>query len=271
MHIFILICRIFRNRNSFFFRMDDTSLLTIAPTNVVCLGLWKMAKNCTKKGKKAHDSRIKKHTPKETHFTNAVEKSLLNSYCALNSKNWAFVNHYVMWVTATTLQKCHVSQSFRTNFEFQESNGGVSVKIEGLRGIADGTIAQTSPLMYVQLTVPRGYVLTEDGSSAYELGSPLSEEGFSLDIARMGITINADDVKRTLKSGVEETGKVASSIALSVGDQETTNMLVNLGATTAILLGGATAVNMLAHHLTVNVFWVWSDATKGRQVLANEQ
>ena len=141
------------------------------------------------------------------------------------------------------------------NFEFQ-SNGGVSGKIEGLRGIADGTIAQTSPLMYVQLTVPRGYVLTEDGSSAYELGSPLSEEGFSLDIARMGITINADDVKRTLKSGVEETGKVASSIALSVGDQETTNMLVNLGATTAILLGGATAVNMLAHHLTVNVFWV---------------
>ena len=32
--------------------------------------------------------------------------------------------------------------------------------------------------------------------------------------------------------------------------------LVNLGATTAILLGGATAFNMLSHHLTVNVFWV---------------
>jgi hypothetical protein len=114
------------------------------------------------------------------------------------------------------------------NFEF-ESNGGVSGNIQGL---------------------------TEDGSSAYELGSPLSEENFSIDIARMDINVNADDVKRKLKSGAEETGKVASSIALSVGDEETTKMLFNLGATTAILLGGATAMNMLAHHLTVNVFWV---------------
>eukprot|EP00979_Chaetoceros_neogracilis_P017586 scaffold10251_cov287-Chaetoceros_neogracile.AAC.8 len=141
------------------------------------------------------------------------------------------------------------------NFEF-ESNGGVSGNIQGLRGIADGTIAQTSSLAYVQLTVPRGYVMTEDGSSAYELGSPLSEENFSIDIARMDINVNADDVKRKLKSGAEETGKVASSIALSAGDEETTKMLFNLGATTAILLGGATAMNMLAHHLTVNVFWV---------------
>ena len=49
---------------------------------------------------------------------------------------------------------------------------------------------------------------------------------------------------------------VASNIVEAVGDQETTNMLVNLGASTAILLGGATAFNMLQHHLTVNVFWV---------------
>lgn len=155
------------------------------------------------------------------------------------------------------------------NFEFQ-SNGGVSGKIQGLRGIADGTTVQTSPLVHVQLTIPRGYVLTEDGSAAYELGFPLSEERYSMDIAKMNVNVNmpmssmssvissidGDELKRTLKSGVEETGKVASNIAVSVGDRETTSMLVNLGASTAILLGGATALNMLAHHLTVNVFWV---------------
>ena len=157
------------------------------------------------------------------------------------------------------------------NFEFQ-SNGGVSGKIQGLRGIADGTTVQTSPLVHVQLTIPRGYVLTEDGSAAYELGFPLSEERYSLDIAKMNVNVNVnmpmssmssvmssidgDELKKTLKSGVEETGKVASNIAVSVGDRETTSMLVNLGASTAILLGGATALNMLAHHLTVNVFWV---------------
>jgi len=139
------------------------------------------------------------------------------------------------------------------NFEFK-SNGGVAGSIEGLAGIADGTTVQTSPLAHVRLTVPRGYVLTEDGSSAYELGVPLSQEVYSLDIAKMNINVN--DVAKTFASGVEGTSRVASNIAVSVGDKETTNMLVNLGATTAILLGGATAFNMMAHHLTVNVFWV---------------
>jgi hypothetical protein len=49
---------------------------------------------------------------------------------------------------------------------------------------------------------------------------------------------------------------VALNLAGSVSDKETRDMLTTLGATTAILLGGATAVNMLSHHLTVNVFWV---------------
>ena len=139
-----------------------------------------------------------------------------------------------------------------------------------MRGIADGTTVQTSPLIHVQLTIPRGYVLTEDGSAAYELGFPLSEERYSLDIAKMNVNVNninmprsmssisidGDELKKTLKSGAEETGKVALSIADTIKDLEMKGMLVNLGASTAILLGGATALNMLAHHLTVNVFWV---------------
>jgi hypothetical protein len=59
-----------------------------------------------------------------------------------------------------------------------------------------------------------------------------------------------------LKSGVEETTRVAGNLASVVGDKETTSMLVNLGATTGIVLGGALAVNLLSHHLTLNVFWV---------------
>ena len=153
-------------------------------------------------------------------------------------------------------------------FEFQ-SNGGVSGQIQGLKGIADGTTVQTSPLVHVQLTVPRGYVLTEDGSSAYELGVPVSEDFYSLDIAKMNMNTNmgkhmqdmdAGDMAGVVKAGVEGTGKLAGNMAsaaiTSAGDEETTRMLVNLGATTGILLGGAMAVNLLSHHLTVNVFWV---------------
>jgi hypothetical protein len=113
----------------------------------------------------------------------------------------------------------------------------------------------------VQLTIPRGYVLTEDASAAYELGMPLSEEKYSFDLANMlkvdASTNRANVVwQDTVRSGVKETGKVALNLAGSVSDKETRDMLTNLGATTAILLGGATAVNMLSHHLTVNVFWV---------------
>ena len=153
-------------------------------------------------------------------------------------------------------------------FEFQ-SNGGVSGQIQGLKGIADGTTVQTSPLVHVQLTVPRGYVLTEDGSSAYELGVPVSEDFYSLDIAKMNTNMgkniqdmDAGDMNMAgvVKAGVEGTGKLpgnmASAAITSAGDEETTRMLVNLGATTGILLGGAMAVNLLSHHLTVNMFWV---------------
>jgi len=133
-------------------------------------------------------------------------------------------------------------------FDFQP-NGGVSGKIQGLKGFADGTSVQTSELVQVQLTIPRGYVLTKDGSSAYELGLPLSEETYSSDIARMKIKISEDEIKKGLVSSIEKTGQI-------MGDRETTDLLINLGSATAILLGSATAINMLSHHMTVNVFWV---------------
>jgi hypothetical protein len=135
-------------------------------------------------------------------------------------------------------------------FEFAK-NGGISGKIQGLRGIADGTTVQTSPLAHVQLTVPRGYVLTEDGSAAYELGSPQSDKFYSLDFAKM--SLDEDTITSALTNGAKETGRVVTEVATS---QETTNMLVNVGASTVTLLGGATLVNMISHHMTINVFWV---------------
>jgi hypothetical protein len=153
-------------------------------------------------------------------------------------------------------------------FEFQP-NGGIQGKVEGLGGVADGTTIQTSPLIHVQLTLPRGYVLTEDGNYAYELGKPLSEENYLFDMSKKtidtsnSILITKDVWKKTIQSstGLQETEiEMAAfrNIGLNVVDENnsTRDLLINLGATTAILLGGATAINMLSHHLTVNVFWV---------------
>ena len=62
---------------------------------------------------------------------------------------------------------------------------------------------------------------------------------------------------KTLVSDVgEQGGRMASNIVEELGDPQTSRMITNLGASTAILLGTATAVNILSHHLTVNVFWV---------------
>ena len=62
-------------------------------------------------------------------------------------------------------------------FEFR-SNGGIKGRIYGLVGIESGTEIVTSPLKEVELTLPKGFVLTGDGSCAYELGIPKSEKNF---------------------------------------------------------------------------------------------
>lgn len=140
-------------------------------------------------------------------------------------------------------------------FEFAK-NGGVSGKIQGLRGIADGTTVQTSPVMHLQLTVPRGYVLTDDGKAAYELGEAQNSVNlYSLNFAKMG-NMEEDDWKNAIATGAKGTGKVISEVADIATNVETTNMLVNIGASTVTLLGAATLINMVSHHMTVNVFWV---------------
>ena len=136
-------------------------------------------------------------------------------------------------------------------YEFQ-TNGGLSARVYGIPGVADGSRIQTTSVTQVQSTLPRGYVLTDDGSVAYELGKPLSTEIYSLDgMDRSNLLAPAGAIAETAGNLVKRYPSASEKVTSSEDD-----MLLRLGASTAILLAGATAINMLSHHLTVNVFWV---------------
>jgi len=144
-------------------------------------------------------------------------------------------------------------------FEFRP-NGGVAGRIRGLRGISDGTIVESSPLAQVDVTVPRGYVVTEDGSTAYELGVPGdggSEFGMMDTIGSSSVG-GVVDATKSMRDGVDGTTRTVVQAVLGGvgGGDDGTAMLANLGTTTAIVLGGVMAFNLLSHHLTINVFWV---------------
>lgn len=143
------------------------------------------------------------------------------------------------------------------NFYFEPS-GGLSGQVYGVAGLKDGTKIETSSVGQVEVTIPLGYVLTETEGIAYELGKPLSQQedgGYILD-GISGITNTAGSFSQqavaTMGDAMTQRGTTPT-----VGSKEGPNaMLVSLGAYTGVLLAGATAMSMLSHHLTVNVFWV---------------
>ena len=142
-------------------------------------------------------------------------------------------------------------------FEFT-SSGGALGNVYGVPGLADGTRIETSPVDKVQETLPKGYIRTMDGSAAYELGRPVSSDvtvsfGGSTAVAAAATT---GTLLKTVANASAKSGKALVNAAASDVDEDADQMLVRLGASTAILLAGAVAVNMLSHHLTVNVFWV---------------
>lgn len=152
------------------------------------------------------------------------------------------------------------------DFEFR-NNGGIKGRIYGLVGIESGTEIVTSPLKEVELTLPRGFALTGDGSCAYELGTPKSErskvENFNRDSVNTALNSYSMDLSSMKEDGAsllsdigEKSGQVAGNAVKELGDPQSSQMVVNLAGTTAVVLGAATAMNMLSHHLTVNVFWV---------------
>lgn len=155
------------------------------------------------------------------------------------------------------------------DFEFT-SNGGILGRAYGLPGIADGTRINTPSLIAAETTVPLGYVTTQGESNSendvgfsYELGNCDSSSAYSLD----GMTERSAALaaaRRLVVDGAVDSTKqivgVAKDLAVSgsglLSDSEANKDLVYLGGATAMLMASATAVGMLSHHLTVNVFWV---------------
>lgn len=137
------------------------------------------------------------------------------------------------------------------DYEFATA-GGVSGAIFGVPGLADGTRIQTSAVSNIEVSLPQGFVRTEDGSAAYEVGKPKRQEFGASDLPSS--STEALEKGGELLQGVANTagGAMEEVDAAEFGDA----MLARLGGSTAILLAGATAVNMLSHHMTVNVFWV---------------
>lgn len=151
------------------------------------------------------------------------------------------------------------------DFEFA-SNGGVVGRAYGIPGIADGTRINTPPLVSVEQTIPLGYVTTEEDdlgvAFSYELGVCASSSVYSLDgTERSSALLSA---RRLVLEGAVDSSKRLADIAKDaqvtgsglLTDAESNRDLAYLGGATALLLASASAVGMLSHHLTVNVFWV---------------
>lgn len=144
--------------------------------------------------------------------------------------------------------------------EFQfEPNGGVSGRAYGIPGIASGSFIQTSCVVDVEQTVPMGYIRTQDGTVAYELGLPAGGSNYNGLEQRKAMLQNMGKLAASMArdgAGVATTAASVAGRGGGVVDDNGDAILVRLGGVTAALLAGATAVNMLSHHLTVNVFWV---------------
>lgn len=156
------------------------------------------------------------------------------------------------------------------DFEFT-SDGGIAGRAYGLPGIADGTRVETPSLVSAERTVPLGYVTTrgetnsEDGVGfSYELGTCASstvsayssdgtERSAALEAARRLVVDGVGDSTRQLSTVAKDAAASGSGL---LSDAEANKDLAYLGGATAMLLASATAVGMLSHHLTVNVFWV---------------
>mmetsp|Transcript_23238 Transcript_23238/g.54821 ORF Transcript_23238/g.54821 Transcript_23238/m.54821 type:complete len:338 (+) Transcript_23238:125-1138(+) len=138
---------------------------------------------------------------------------------------------------------------FLQDYEFS-AEGGICGYVYGLNGLSDGSRIQTSEVQNVKETLPRGYIQTSDGSS-FELGRPLETGSESLSKRRISNTVTNFGIDNLSESAKNIDLRRAADVV-----EDADGMLLRLGATTGILLAGATAFNMFSHHLTVNVFWV---------------
>uniref|UniRef100_A0A448ZJZ4 Uncharacterized protein n=1 Tax=Pseudo-nitzschia multistriata TaxID=183589 RepID=A0A448ZJZ4_9STRA len=138
---------------------------------------------------------------------------------------------------------------FLQDYEFS-TDGGMCGYVYGLDGLSDGSRIETSQLKNVKETLPRGFIQTSD-DTCYELGQPLQT-----DLEGVTKRTNSNTVTKLSLDKLSEksTNNDFRSAIDTIEDPD--GLLLRLGATTGILLAGATAFNMVSHHLTVNVFWV---------------
>jgi hypothetical protein len=139
---------------------------------------------------------------------------------------------------------------FLDEFEFTTS-GGMTGRVYGVQGVADGTSIETSAVGSVEITIPKGFVETHDGL-LYELGRPArrrADDVYSLDGARKSLMASADLAR----------GLSTESLSNSLRQRDESSWdpeLKQFGALTAVVVVGALAFETLQHHLTVNIFWV---------------
>jgi len=143
---------------------------------------------------------------------------------------------------------------FLQEYEFS-AGGGISGYVYGMDGVSDGSRIETSAVKNIKESLPRGYIQTSDGHASFELGNPLQTDKWNTELG------TASSISAVKEFGLETVSNAAStstkelrSLVDSVENDD--GMLLRLGALSGVLLAGATAVSMLAHHLTVNVFWV---------------
>jgi hypothetical protein len=157
---------------------------------------------------------------------------------------------------------------FLDEYEF-ESSGGLTGNVYGVAGVADGTRIRTPPVALVQDTLPHNFVRTANGSVIYELGRP----ALSIESKEQPETNQSEEQELYSLSGVSKRwnrdGKQMAVAMLGTKQTDTRKIgqqqrndgmidtdLLNLGGLTALVIGGAMAMESLSHHLTVNVFWI---------------
>jgi hypothetical protein len=169
---------------------------------------------------------------------------------------------------------------FLDEYEF-ESSGGLTGNVHGVAGVADGTRIRTPPVALVHDTLPYNYVRTANGSVIYELGRPAATTAVAATVAlasmdrreQPDVTNQFEDQELYSLSGVSKRwnrdGKELAAAMLGTNARKIERQqqqqrndgvidadLLNLGGLTALVIGGAMAMESLSHHLTVNVFWI---------------
>lgn len=141
---------------------------------------------------------------------------------------------------------------FLQDYEFT-SDGGVRGYVFGLDGISDGSCIETSAVTNIKESLSKGYIQTSDGYACYELGSPAQND--ERNTAKGTLSTTAAVTKFTLEK-MSNSGSTNGFRSLFGSMKDDDPILLRFGATSGILLAGATALNLLSHHLTVNFFWV---------------